>query len=385
MNFRNLTDETRERILTFTITGILVVLFYFLLKNFGTLWAFINKILGALSPFIIGAIFAFIFIPLRRKIENGWFKNLNFKPGTKRKLAVLICVVIMIIALVAFFWILIPQLADSISLFAASFDGYVETASNWIEQLNNADSKYVEMFKSMIDSAGEKVTAWLTGESGGLIAIFSYSVSLAMGIMNFFMGLIIFIYILLDEEKIRRQFRSMLYAACSKDFADKVMKVVKLTSDTFSSFLFGKFLDSLIIGIITYIVVVIMKLPYAPLIAVVIGVTNMIPVFGPFLGAVPCTLILLIIDFWMAVEFVIFAIILQQIDGNIIGPRILGKSVGLPQIWVMFALLMGGALFGFVGMLVGVPCFSVIYTLVGEAVEKSLKKKNIDIDNINAS
>ena len=145
----------------------------------------------------------------------------------------------------------------------------------------------------------------------------------------------------------------------------------------FNSFIFGKALDSLIIGIITWFCMYLMKMPYTPLIAVVVGVTNMIPVFGPFLGAVPCIIILVIIDPIKALEFAIFILILQQIDGNIIGPRILGDSMGLPTLWIMFAIIVGGALFGVVGMFLGVPLFSVIYVLIRDWIYGRLADKNI--------
>jgi predicted PurR-regulated permease PerM len=156
-----------------------------------------------------------------------------------------------------------------------------------------------------------------------------------------------------------------------------MMHIMNLTAKTFNNFIFGKFVDSLIIGLICYICVSLMKMPYAPLIAFVVGVTNMIPVFGPFIGAVPSTLILLIIDPILALEFLVFILILQQIDGNIIGPHILSDAVGLPTLWVMFAIIVGGAMFGVVGMFVGIPIFSVIYTLTEDWIHRRLKEKKI--------
>ena len=169
-------------------------------------------------------------------------------------------------------------------------------------------------------------------------------------------------------------------AIMDKDTAMHFEYVNRLTSKMFNSFIFGKALDSLVIGIVCYICMVVMNMPYAPLIGVVVGVTNMIPVFGPFLGAIPCAIILLLIDPIKAIEFVIFILILQQVDGNIIGPYILGDSMGLPTLWIMFAILIGGALFGVAGMFLGVPVFSVIYVLVREWTHERLKQKNIRLD-----
>ncbi|MBR2066813.1 MAG: AI-2E family transporter, partial [Solobacterium sp.] len=231
----------------------------------------------------------------------------------------------------------------------------------------------------MLMQAGTKLTEWLTGAQGGLSRLVSYSISLLRTVFNFFVGVIISIYLLMDEEKFRRQIKSIIYAFTDSDKADRVVEITRLTGKTFNSFIFGKFIDSLIIGVITYFVLMIMKMPYAPLISFVVGVTNMIPVFGPFIGAVPSIIILLIINPWKALEFAIFIFILQQIDGNIIGPRILGDAVGLPTLWVMFAIIVGGALFGAVGMFIGVPVFSVIYVLLGKIIENNLAKKEIDL------
>ena len=158
------------------------------------------------------------------------------------------------------------------------------------------------------------------------------------------------------------------------------MYVGRLSVRLFNSFIAGKAVDSLIIGIVCWLVVTILQMPYAPMIGFIVGITNMIPVFGPFIGAIPCLIILLIINPWQSLEFLIFIIILQQIDGNIIGPHILGDSMGLPTLWVMFAIIVGGALFGVVGMFLGVPIFSVIYTLVANALNRRMMENQIDLN-----
>jgi predicted PurR-regulated permease PerM len=160
------------------------------------------------------------------------------------------------------------------------------------------------------------------------------------------------------------------------------MYVLNLTGRMFNRFIFGKALDSLIIGILCYVIVSLMGLPYTALIAVVIGFTNMIPVFGPFLGAIPCIFILFIINPLQALEFTVFILILQQIDGNIIGPYILGDSLGLPNVWVIFAIIAGGALFGIPGMFIGVPIFAVIYILLRGFINKQLERKHLDTEKL---
>lgn len=380
MDFRNLQEDTKEKIKVITISGILIVLFYLLISHFNTIFSVLGKVVGVLAPFIYGALFTLILLPLRRLVEKDILSFSKMKDRTKRKIAVTVCMVVFILVVFAFFALLAPQLAESLSMFIESFDGYVLKIREFFEDINGNDTQIYNMINSTITMLGERLTDWLTGAQGGLSRILSVSLSFLRGIFNFFVGMVIAVYLLLDSEKFKRQTKSVLYAILEENKADRVSEITALTIKTFNSFISGKFVDSLIIGLITYIFALIIKWPYAPLIGVVIGVTNMIPVFGPFIGAIPSILILLIIKPLYALEFAVFILILQQIDGNIIGPKILGEAVGLPTLWVMFAIIVGGALFGAVGMFVGVPIFSVIYVLVGEVISSHLEKKKISLE-----
>lgn len=377
MKFTNLKEETQESIKAFAISGMIIVLFFQLMNNLPWLAKAIGGTLNALMPFIFGIIFAFIVAPLRRFVEESALADVKWKKQTKRRVAVSAAMLVLLAGIVIFFAILIPQLASSLSVFIASFDGYVQTVRKLIEQINAGAPEIAQFLSNGISLLGDQLTRWLTGAQGGLAQILSYSISVARGILNFFIGVIITMYILLDEEKFILQIKKFIYGVFDKDRADNMMHIMNLTAKTFNNFIFGKFVDSLIIGLICYICVSLMKMPYAPLIAFVVGVTNMIPVFGPFIGAVPSTLILLIIDPILALEFLVFILILQQIDGNIIGPHILSDAVGLPTLWVMFAIIVGGAMFGVVGMFVGIPIFSVIYTLTEDWIHRRLKEKKI--------
>ena len=383
MEFKNLKTESKETIKILTYSGILIVIFYLLVSHVPTILALLSKVISVLAPFIFGAVFTLVLLPIRRVVENEILGVTKLKDRTKRRIAVSVCLIVFILVVFAFFALLVPQLVDSLGMFIDSFDGYVTTIRNFIDGIDliNGNNEYVSnMLNSLITMAGERLTDWLTGAQGGLSRVLSASISIFKGIFNFLVGIVIAVYILLDSEKFTRQTKSLIYVMMEEDKADRIANITKLTLKTFNSFISGKFVDSLIIGIITYFVALIIKWPYAPLIAVVIGVTNMIPVFGPFIGAVPSILILLIIKPLYALEFGIFIVILQQIDGNIIGPKILGEAVGLPTLWVMFAIIVGGALFGAVGMFVGVPIFSVIYVLVGEVISDHLERKKIDLE-----
>ena len=197
---------------------------------------------------------------------------------------------------------------------------------------------------------------------------------------SFLIGIIAAAYMLYDEEKFKRTFKKLFYGIFPKKFADWLMYLYSLNKIAFNGFVFGKIIDSAIIGVMCYVGALLLKLPYPVLIAVVVGVTNVIPFFGPFIGAIPCLIILVVIDPWAALKFLIFIFALQQFDGNILGPKILGGSLGLPTLWIMFAIIVGGALFGVPGMVISVPIFSVLYILVRDWINAILKKKQINIE-----
>ena len=379
MKWSKLKEETIENIKVFSISGILVVAFYTLINNVEPLFGVLQAIFVALSPFIYGIGIAFLLNPLRKIIEYSWLGKTKLKPRTKKIIASFGALFIGIIMLFVFFSILIPQMISSIQTFLSSFEGYVDTAHNFFESNNFFSDDLLKTLNPVIDKGVSMLGDWVSNLASSLNAILMYSVIFAKSVMNFLIGMIIALYILLDEVNLKRQMKKVLYALLPEKTTKGILRTTRLTINTFNSFVAGKAVDSLIIGILCYIILSFMKMPYTPLISVVVGVTNMIPVFGPFLGAVPSILILLLVDPFKALEFSIFILILQQVDGNIIGPRILGGAVGLPTLYVMFAIIIGGALFGIVGMFIGVPVFSVIFVLVSEFIHRQLDKKNITI------
>ena len=379
MKWSKLKEETIENIKAFSISGILVVAFYTLINNVEPLYGVFQAIFVALSPFIYGIGIAFLLNPLRKIIEYSWLEKTKLKPRTKKVIASFGALLIGIIMLFVFFSILIPQMISSIQTFLSSFEGYVDTAHKFFESNNFFSDDLLKTLNPVIDKGVSMLGDWVSNIASSLNAILMYSVIFAKGVMNFLIGMIIALYILLDEVNLKRQIKKVLYALLPEKTTKGILRTTRLTINTFNSFVAGKAVDSLIIGILCYIILSFMKMPYTPLISVVVGVTNMIPVFGPFLGAVPSILILLLVDPFKALEFSIFILILQQVDGNIIGPRILGGAVGLPTLYVMFAIIIGGALFGIVGMFIGVPVFSVIFVLVSEFIHRQLDKKNITV------
>ncbi len=381
MNLRQFDEDTKKLIRALSASGIVIVSLFLLANHISDVWGIVIKVISAMSPFIIGLILMFIMEPVRNLAEQQLSARTSLSAKTIRRISAVICLVLLLFLICGFFAVLIPQLADSLRTLIDSIDGYIRTIRNYIQHFETSP-EIAEFLEASLDAMGRKLSTWLTGAEGGLSQILSFSISFARAIMDFFVGVIIALYLLLDEEKFKRQIKAVMYSSLPREAADETLSIMRLTIRTFDSFVFGKSVDSLIIAGICYISCFLMKMPYAPLIAFAIGITNMIPVFGPFIGAVPCILILLIISPLKALEFSIFIIILQQIDGNIIGPKILGDAVGLPTMWVMFAIICGGALFGVPGMFAGVPIFSVIYVLVKSWAIKQLKQKNINIDEV---
>ena len=201
-----------------------------------------------------------------------------------------------------------------------------------------------------------------------------------MKLTNVLIGVIISVYLLVSKEKFLRQSKKVIYALCKPKKANLILHIGRKANEIFNGFIIGKIIDSAIIGVLCFIGVSIFKMPYALLVSVIVGVTNVIPVFGPYIGAVPCAILILLVDPMKGLGFIIFIILLQQLDGNVIGPKILGESTGLSPFWVVFSILLAGGLFGIVGMIVGVPTFALIYYIIKLFIQQKLEAKNLPTD-----
>lgn len=380
--FRELKQQVKDGIQVYTISGILCIIFYQLITHLSTFTNAFAQFKTALAPFIYGLVFAFLLLPLRNLVENKVLVNTKISSRMKRVISVIVCIAVTVVVVVGFFWILIPQLVSSITTFSESINGYIEQVKELLLRLEESDFAPVSQeAMDLLDRFGIYVRNWLTGEEGGIGQILNYTLNVGKSIVNILVGFIIAVFVLADSEMFAKQMKELNYSLLPESAADSLVYVLRLNKDMFNRFIFGKALDSLIIGVICYISVVLLRFPYPVLIAFVIGITNMIPFFGPFIGAVPCFLILVLISPIKALEFAAFILVLQQFDGNLLGPYILGDSMGLPTLWIMFAILVAGSLFGILGMLVGVPVFSVIYVLLGDWIHARLRQKRIVIND----
>ena len=370
------TKAVRRRMLANLVVVLAGISFYFALLHLTAIRGFCGTVLNILQPFV----FAFL-------LNNPviFFDRLLAKYMTNKKmrrgLAVFLVMVLVFVLLGLLAAVLIPQLMDSILMLIKNIQDFIynmeyyvgEWASVLEEEYHIDTTLYENLTKTWENILGLGSSLLLSGFQ----RLLGLTGQVTSWVLNFFVALIISVYLLMSKERFFAQLRKTLYALFKRDTVKKMLYVARLTGSTFNGFINGKLIDSLIIGILAFVCLSIMKMPYALLISVIIGVTNIIPFFGPFIGAVPSTFIILIVDPLRALWFVIFILILQQIDGNIIGPKILGNTTGLPAIWVMFAILVGGGMAGFVGMIAGVPTVAVLYTLFKAYVRQKLEQKSL--------
>lgn len=372
------------------------VLFYFSIDYMGDLVKAIRSLMGILSPFIWGLVISYLLVPSMMMYERKLFRPLvasikKRRPKVKlskklpRVLALILAEIVMLLLIAALIYLIVPQVYDSISAIITNSPAYFESASKAIDNLLH-DFPEIEMYATKVfGNITETLTKWATNtllpSMENIVTNITTGVfSVVKAVYNIVIGMIVSIYILYNKEPFIAHYRKALYCLFKPEKARKISSALRFADRTFMGFIVGKLLDSAIIGMICYVGCVVMRMPYDLLISVIIGVTNIIPFFGPFIGAIPSALLVLLVDPKMCLWFVIFIIVLQQIDGNIIGPKILGTSIGINGFWVLFSIVFFGGLFGFWGMLLGVPTFVIIYTAVERAVNRKLESRDLPTD-----
>ncbi|MBS3973086.1 MAG: AI-2E family transporter [Erysipelotrichia bacterium] len=368
----------KNTILGFTISGILIVTFTLIALNFNLVISAISSMSALLLPFIVGFTLAFLMSPLQNFIEKRLLKNLSLKQRFKRIISTFFSLVFTLSVLIGLFVVVTPQLISSINTLIDQIPSYIDSTNAFIDQLIAQLNIEAEATLFLQDITAEILQNINQLGREFLPNLLSMSINLLTLIFRLIVGIIIAVYMLLEKERFANQVSKLVLAIVPSDDAKIVFKVSNLAKDKFNQFILGKTVDSIIVGIISFVFMSLLQWPYALLISVIIGITNMIPVFGPFIGAVPGVLILFIVSPSTALWFILFIIVLQQIDGNIIGPKILGDSLGLPTLWIMFAIIVGGGFFGILGMFLGVPVFAVIYVIIKETVALKLKDKGIE-------
>ena len=367
------------------------VLFIFILFKWTAIKNAFGVLMRILAPVIFGLVIAYILMPVVNFIQRQLSELSFFKKWTEKKrgnmvrgISVAFTIVLAIGIVVILGYMVVPQLVISVSQIIYRFPSYTRRVAEWFEYIQ-ADGQISEDIQNLIKQGMELFQTWMKNDLYPRIMdginVFTSSM---MNIFGFFyntvIGIIISIYVLMSTETFTGQSKKITYALFKPDMANAVIDVVRHSNQIFSGFIIGKLIDSAIIGVVCFIVLNLIHMPYAMLVSVIVGVTNIIPFFGPYIGAIPSVLLISLTDLKQGIIFLVFIIILQQIDGNILGPKILGNSTGLSPFWVIFAILLGGGLFGFPGMLLGVPVFAVIYYLVKTFIEYMLYKKKMPLE-----
>lgn len=378
-----------EKYTTISIYSFIVIcssiLFYIITSQLSTFKIQIGKSLKILNPFIIGFAMAYLFNFILKFYEKKVLIGdtfINFKPKTKRIIGLLLTYISIILLFYLFMIFIFPQLTSSIMGLANDVPSYINNITlsfNKIVKNLNINSEYTEI---AIEKWNEFINYFIKFVTNLIPMFGNFLKAMASSIWNIVLGLIISIYMLLDKEKFIALSKKIIYALFSEKTSNNILELSNRSNNIFGKFISGKILDSFIISILTFIILAIFKIPYSILIAFIIGITNIIPFFGPFIGAIPSFFIILFVSPIKALWFLLIILIIQQIDGNIIGPKILGDSLGISAFWILFSLLISGKLFGFIGMVIGVPLFTIIYSIIKDIIENRLDKKGLPTDSV---
>jgi predicted PurR-regulated permease PerM len=378
------------------VTTLIVVLlsasFVFIVTRYSYVEAGVRTILGILAPIIYGAVMAYLLAPVYNKVKRWICRypgrlitdeeargHLGSLVGTVTSVIVLVAAVTGLIAM------LIPELINSISGIVENFPNYVTNLQRWLAQILRNNPELEEQAMQHYSNIVEYLQNWL--QTTAIPSAYSLLSRMSTGVINVIVvlkniviGLIVMVYLLNMKERFCTQGRMIVYSFFPLSAANKIMEEFRYIHSVFGRFITGKILDSIIIGLMCFVLLKIMNMPYVLLVSVIIGCTNVIPFFGPFIGAVPAAFLILLVSPVKCLYFIVFIFLLQMFDGYILGPRILGGSTGISSFWILFSILLFGGLFGFVGMIIAVPTFAVIYKLFTELVVWHLKIRHLSGD-----
>ena len=373
----------------FSVFAALILLFFAILR-WDYIVGFITTVVSILMPFIYGMVIAYLMNPVLKFFENKVFNSL-LKKKVKKKQRNKVARVLSICTATIIFWglliscisFLIPEMLKSLDTLVTNINTYLSNSKELLIDLFGGSESISKFIDDNYGRFTKFMNEWLNqGVVANIMTLLGNSIFGTLKFLyNLIIGYIISIYILFDKEKFKAQCKKLLYTFFSNDRVNIILENTRYTDKVFGGFFAGNLVDSLIIGILCFIFMIIFKMPYPLIIAVIVGITNIIPYFGPFIGAIPSALLVLLVDPSKCIGFLIFIFILQQFDGNILGPKILGSKTGLSSFWVLFSLLIFGGLFGMVGMILGVPLFSILYSFVNGIIKRKLKDKKLPEDS----
>ena len=376
--------------MTLIFSGAVLIALAFVLMRIENIIGWIGSLLSILRPIFIGILLTFILYGPTVRLTHLLEKATKGRRFPCNGVAVLISYVLFLGILTGLIWIVVPSFISSIQEFTAKFSTYMYNIQNWLNGvlsfINDAGGfNIMEMLSLNIDEIIKQITnvvSMIPDYMPDLMeTIGEWASGIAGVLTDIVFGIAFSVYMLIGRKRLKRQAKRIIKTFCSQTVYNRIAHITNLVFGTFSNFVSGQLIEALILGLLCFIGMTILDFPYAVMISVIIGVTNIIPIIGPIIGTIPGVIIYLLVDPWRAVWFVIFIIILQQIDSNLIYPRVVGSSVGLPAIWILFAVTVGGGMFGVVGMVVGVPLMSLIYTILREKTAAAAAEEEVEIDN----
>ncbi len=385
-----------EKHIKWGFTAFLVILcsiiVFFAIYRMSDVSHIVSKIVSILTPFIYGLIMAYLLCPVYNfTVRNVYAllkrpkREIPKAAAISKAIGTIASLVLLLVIIGGILWMIIPGLVDSVVKIIRLLPSSMDSLKDWLDLRMTRMPGLKDILDGWINNFTDNAIAFVTDrilpEYGAIASSISTGVIGAINVVkNFFIGIIICAYFLNSKETFAAQMKKVIMSVFRKETADEILAGAHFTNRTFGGFINGKIIDSLIIGILCFIFMSIFGWEYTLLISCIIGITNIIPFFGPFIGAIPSALLLLMVDTRQCIYFVIFILLLQQFDGNILGPKILGDSTGLASFWVLFSVLVGGGLFGFIGMVIGIPVFAIIYAYVRRAVNSKLRKRGLSTD-----
>ena len=362
------------------VVGILV---FFFIYKLGKIVGLVRSLLLMLTPILIGLGLAYLLNPLMMIFEKhvGEFLTMRMKkkekiPALARGIGIAASLAVLIFMLYFLFNLVIPQIYNNVRKLIVTLPGQINQLMARLEKMTKEDQELSEIINTIYTEAMKFLTNWVKRDMFSQVTVLlNGMVGFLKTITDVLVGLIVAVYVLASKETFKRQSKKLLYAFFNDTTSERLIEIARESDKIFGGFIVGKIVDSIIIGILCFIGMVILRLPYAVLIAVMVGVTNVVPFFGPYIGAIPSSILIFLTSPTKGLIFLLFILALQQFDGNILGPKILGESTGLSPFWVIFAILVGGGLFGVVGMVLGVPTMGVIYYLMKRLINYKLISK----------
>ncbi len=354
-------------------------MFYWVLQNFEAIWIFFGKTVTLIVPFLIGISIAFILNIPMQALESKFSKKI--KPKHRRLVSLLLTILLMFILVLVALLTVIPEIGQTLETLLAMLPGFIDSVTAWGKQLS---TKFPNLggWLSKMDLDWENIGKTIfnvlkNGVTSVMNSTISVATSIFNGILNFFLGFVLAVYLLFQKENLGRQAKRSLYAFLPEAKADRLVKLCNLVNQTFAKFIAGQCIEAIILGSMFVVAMSIFRFPYVTVIAVLVTATALIPIFGALIACLIGALLILVTSPVKAFWFVLLFLVLQQIEGNFIYPRVVGRSVGLPALWVMSAVLIGGGLMGITGMLLSVPLCSVFYVLFRESINERLAKKHL--------